>query len=499
MNRQPHHTSTASPPARSQRRRLWGWLLVIAALVSLIAFLPQCLLIQWGPRLLGTVLSKQLHTSVTVQGVAGGWLSGLEIRGIEVAEGPELPAPRLLRLERLTLNLAAVWLLASSEPVVLHLEDLTVNLRRGDDGQWNLAALLAHLHQPTPSTAPRPSQPLSLPDRRLDVTLTGGRLYMEDNGTTYGFDLHAESASLATAPWQWHFTLSGPARAALTMDGELQHLAASEPLAGHIEVNVSQLDIGVMTSLLPLPAAVQFHGRVPNAHARLMFAGTQGVTIAAGLEFQQLQWQVGQRAGDGRDRASPDTPARTVAGEPVVMRHPDHRSAAWPLSAKHDRAWMQADEDAWRGHAAFALDVQDSQLVTQALQTLLPPALHIQGPLQITGKVDGGGEPRRAATLGCPLNGPRGQPLESPLAQITWRQEAFTKIITKAFLKEGILTIPQVSARAFGSDIVLHGDLPLAEDAPGGGIDWRLTNLPLHKVLGAIRYSTLLSRSSAVA
>src|SRR5262245_14975335 len=252
MNRQPHPTSTASPPARSQHRRLWRWLLVIAALMSLIVFLPQFVLVQWGPRLLGTVLSKQLHTLVTVESVAGGWLSGLEVRGIEVAERPESSAPRLLRLGRLTLNLAAVWLLISSEPVVLHLEDLAVNLRRGDDGQWNIATLLAHLHPSTPSTALQPSRPLSLPDRRVDLTLTGGRLHMEDDGTTYGFDLHAESASLVAAPWQGHLALSGPAGAALTVDGELQHLASSEPLAGHIEVNVSQLDVSVVTSLLPL-------------------------------------------------------------------------------------------------------------------------------------------------------------------------------------------------------------------------------------------------------
>ena len=94
MNRQPHRTSTASSPARSQRRRPWRWLLVIASLVGLIVLLPQFVLIQWGPRLLGTFLSKQLHTSVTVEGVAGGWLSGLEVRGIEVAERPESPAPR---------------------------------------------------------------------------------------------------------------------------------------------------------------------------------------------------------------------------------------------------------------------------------------------------------------------------------------------------------------------------------------------------------------------
>ena len=28
---------------------------------------------------------------------------------------------------------------------------------------------------------------------------------MGDDGTTYGFDLHAESPSLANAPWQWQF------------------------------------------------------------------------------------------------------------------------------------------------------------------------------------------------------------------------------------------------------------------------------------------------------
>jgi hypothetical protein len=482
MNRQPHPTSTASPPARNQRRRLWRWLLVIAALVSLIVFLPQFLLIQWGPRLLGTVLSKQLHTSVTVESLAGGWLNGLEVRGIEVAERPESSAPRLLRLERLTLNLAVVWLLVSSEPVVLRLEDLTVNLRRSDDGQWNMAALLAHLNQPTPGTAPHPAQPPSLPDRRVDVTLTGGRLHMEDDGTTYGFDLHAESASLAAAPWQGHFALSGPAGAALTVDGELQHLASSEPLAGHIEVNVSQLDVGVVTSLLPLPAAVQFHGRVPNAHARLVFAGTDGVTIAADLEFQQLQWQVAsERATDEIEGLQIHLQGQWQDNQwscdTLTIEAPHGRFALL------DRAWMQADEDAWRGHAAFVLDVQDSQLATQALQTLLPPALHIQGPLQITGKADGAvsrdaQQPWEARVTGLEAS------LEASFAQITWRQEAFTEIITKAFLKEGLITIPQVSAKAFGSDIVLKGDLPLAENAPGGGIDWHLTNLPLHKILG---------------
>ena len=173
---------------------------------------------------------------------------------------------------------------------------------------------------------------------------------MEDDGTTYGFDLHAESASLAAAPWQWHFALSGPAGAALTVDGELQHLASSEPLAGHIEVNVSQLDVGVVTSLLPLPAAVQLHGRVPNAHVRLMFAGTQGVTIAADLEFQQLQWPaISEPAAAGIERLQVHLQGqwqdKQWSCDTLTIEAPHGRFALL------DRAWMQADEDAWRGHS----------------------------------------------------------------------------------------------------------------------------------------------------
>src|SRR5687768_17072987 len=128
--------TTVPPHPRVRRQRRWRWLLVVTVLVGLlVVFLPQWVLVQWGPHLLGTVLSEQLHTPVTVEGVTGGWLSGLQIQGIEVAESPQPQAPLLLRLERLTLNLAALWLLASSEPMVLRLEELTVNLRRRPDGQ----------------------------------------------------------------------------------------------------------------------------------------------------------------------------------------------------------------------------------------------------------------------------------------------------------------------------------------------------------------------------
>ena len=113
--------------ASDRKNRRWRWLLAIAVVVLCIVLLPQFILVQWGPSILGSVLSKQLHTSVTVEGITGGWLSGLEIQRLEVAESPEPQAPMLLRMERLTLNLAAGWLLVTSEPIVLRISSSVPN------------------------------------------------------------------------------------------------------------------------------------------------------------------------------------------------------------------------------------------------------------------------------------------------------------------------------------------------------------------------------------
>jgi len=487
--------TTVPPHTRVRRQHRWRWLLVVAVLVGLlIVFLPQWVLVHWGPRLLGTVLSEQLHTPVTVEGVAGGWLSGLEIQGIEVAESPESQAPLLLRLERLSLNLAALWLLASSEPMVLRLEELTVNLRRRPDGQWNIAALRAHPAKPTPSAAPTPLKLPAFLDRRLDLTLAGGQLHMGEDGSTYRFDLQAESPSLVEAPWQWQFALSGPADAALTVDGQLQHLVSSEPLAGHAEVKISQLDFDVVTALLPWHTTLQPRGRIQEVHVRLEFEGTQGVHIAAGLAFQQLQWQ----AASSSDEASLDWLQVRLQGQ-----WQDNQWSCDTLSieapggrfALRDRAWMQADADAWRGHMAIALDIKEGQPAIQALQTLLPPALHIQGPLQLSAQADGAirrdpQQPWDARLAGLEAS------LDAALAGITWSQKTVTRMVTRVFLKDGWLRIPEVSAKALGSDFVLKGELPLAEDTPGAGIDWRVVNLPVHKVLGKPLQHFVVSQSS---
>ena len=115
----------------------------------------------------------------------------------------------------------------------------------------------------------------------------------------------------------------------------------------------------------------QPHGYIQQVHVRLVFDGIQGVNITAGLEFQQLRWP----AAGARLRPGWSTSRCACKGqwqdnqwscETLTIEAPSGRFAL------HDRAWIQADEDAWHGHMAFALDIQDSQTVTWALPRAVP-------------------------------------------------------------------------------------------------------------------------------
>src|SRR4029434_7177311 len=91
---------SASDPTRKPRR--WRWLLMIAAAVLLVDVLPALLLAQWGPYFLGRALSAYLQTSVTVQGVTGGWWNGVTVHQLTVAEDRTPRASTLVRIEHLT-------------------------------------------------------------------------------------------------------------------------------------------------------------------------------------------------------------------------------------------------------------------------------------------------------------------------------------------------------------------------------------------------------------
>ena len=138
--------------AASGRKR-WRWLLAVASAVLLVAILPGLLLALWGPSVLGRVLSAYLQTSVTVQRVTGGWWSGVTIHRLTVAEDSTPQAPMLVRVDTLTVNLPLVSLLLSTKPITVGLDTVHIDLRRRQDGQWNLTSLLKALERSTPARA----------------------------------------------------------------------------------------------------------------------------------------------------------------------------------------------------------------------------------------------------------------------------------------------------------------------------------------------------------
>src|SRR5215510_13531258 len=126
---------SVSPHVPMRKPRRWRWLLVIAAVGLLVGVLPVLVLAQWGPYVLGRALSASLHTSVTVQGVTGGWWNGVTVHQLTVAEDLTPQAPTLVRIQSLTINLPVVALVFSSKPLIVRVADVYIDIHRRQDGQ----------------------------------------------------------------------------------------------------------------------------------------------------------------------------------------------------------------------------------------------------------------------------------------------------------------------------------------------------------------------------
>jgi AsmA-like C-terminal region len=172
---------SVAPPRFSlaSSRNIWRWLLAVAAVVLLVAILPALLLALWGPSVLGRVLSAHLQTAVSVQRVTGGWWSGVTVHQLTVAEDPTPQAPMLVRVDTLTVNLPLVFLLLSTKPIPVRLDAVHIDLRRRQDGQWNLTSLLKALETSTP-TSPDASSIPSRFNREMTVTVTHGTLRVDE-------------------------------------------------------------------------------------------------------------------------------------------------------------------------------------------------------------------------------------------------------------------------------------------------------------------------------
>ena len=233
---------SVTPPSFSAAsgRKIWRWLLAVAAAVLLVAILPALILALWGPSVLGRVLSAYLQTSVSVQRVTGGWWSGVTIHQLTVAEGPTLQAPMLVRVGTLTVNLPLVSLLLSTKPITVHLDTVYIALHRRPDGQWNLTSLLKALETSTPAR-PDASAITSRFNRQVTVAVTHGTLRVEEEAelTDVAIGLHLAGGRLTIT--QAEASIAG---GAIALQGEvsLQDLVPDSALQWRLaDIHLDQL------------------------------------------------------------------------------------------------------------------------------------------------------------------------------------------------------------------------------------------------------------------
>jgi hypothetical protein len=279
----------------------------------LVGILSALLLVQWGPYVLGRMLSAYVHTSVTVQDITGGWWNGLTIHQLTVAEDPTPQAPTLVRIEQLTINLPIISLLFSSKPLALHLDDVRIDLRRHQEGQWNLTPVLEALGR---STSTRSYVPHIVPrlNRQVAVAVTQGQLHLGDGGVLYALAGSAESTSLVTAPLQWHVKLTSADGTSLAVDGQIDHLLGSTPQEeavrrGHATFTLEVPDMQPLmqppTGLLPvslqLGGRLQVTGQVSGAIGRASEPSWSAhlAGLSADLEghLTRVQWREAEITG----------------------------------------------------------------------------------------------------------------------------------------------------------------------------------------------------------
>jgi len=211
-------SGSSPPPARKP----WRWLLVIVAAALLAGVLPALMLAQWGPYLLGRVLSAYLQTSVSVQGVSGGWWNGLTVHQLTISEDSTPQAQTLLHVEQLSVNMPLVSLLLSSRPLALRLDAMHIDLHRRRDGQWNLTPFLdafgARTLARSPTDVIEPQR-----NRQVAVTVTSGKLRLGQK---------VEFADLA-AELHWAERGLTITRAGATLAGGVVALQGDLPLGEH--------------------------------------------------------------------------------------------------------------------------------------------------------------------------------------------------------------------------------------------------------------------------
>ena len=427
--------------AASGRKR-WRWLLAVAAAVLLVAILPGSLLALWGPSVLGRVLSAYLQTSVTVQRVTGGWWSGVTIHRLTVAEAPTPQAPMLVRVDTLTVNLPLVSLFLSTKPITVRLDTVHIDLRRRQDGQWNLTSLLKALERSTPAR-PDASAITSRLNRPVTVMVTHGTLRVDEEAelTDLAIGLHVAGGRLTIT--QAEGSVAG---GAIALQGEI--------------------------SLQDLASGPALQWRLTGIHLdQLLGPAFQAVTIAEATGRLTPQ-------GDGLIlETSVQVPTFALAPGTLGQRQPHLTRVAVTCTLQLQPPYMRVDAEACQLHAA------EAQLSLRGSAVDLGPAPQLT--LQVDGSLAGslvaalvpevpGEFPDRVHVDGqitVPFREPVWQAMGWRLAVTSERfvfDEIFTEVHTTVVKSADRLEIADLRARHGTGRLHGAGAWRLAEPAEGG-------------------------------
>ena len=325
-------------------RKRWRWLLAVSAVVLLVAILPGQLLALWGPPVLGRVLSAYLQTSVTVQGVTAGWWSGVTVHQLTVAEDRTLQAPMLVRVDTLTVNLPLVSLFLSTKPIIVGLDMVHIDLRRRQDGQWNLTSLLKALERSMPAEPDASANSPRL-HRPVTVMVTHGTLHVGEGVKLMDLTIGLHVAGGRLTITQAEGNIAG---GAITLQGEV--------------------------SLRDLVSGPALQWQLAGIHLdQLLGPAFQAVTIAEAAGRLTLQ-------GDGLIlETSVQMPTFALASGTLGQRQPHLTRVAVTCALQLRRPFTRVGTEACRLHAA------EAQLSLSGSAVDLGPApqltLHVDGSL----------------------------------------------------------------------------------------------------------------------
>lgn len=176
----------ATPPAPSPIRKPSRWLRrlsfvvggVLGLVILLIAGLPSILSLGFVQNRVKKELAAALGTGVELDNYSIGWLSGLEIDGLVIANPPGYPADQtMLRLGRLTGDLSLPSLLRRRVDLTGKVEGLELRVYQRADGSVNLQQIGGARTESPPGSKPEAgASKLDLDAVRLDLQLVGARI-----------------------------------------------------------------------------------------------------------------------------------------------------------------------------------------------------------------------------------------------------------------------------------------------------------------------------------